>query len=182
MNAPSLSAFDLGLNFNPALISVSKTVFGSSMTPFDQLDIGGAGSTTQVNQPSPGNLHLIEVSLDTPRVLDNQQLGGFTLGEITFRGVAPGTSALSLAVNALGDSQGNPLSPSTLTGASLTVSGTATPEPQSWRLLGAGLLALLAGKGRLVGTNAENTQRSRNTGSDRGASRPRRRPAAFLAV
>ena len=147
MSAPSLSAFDFDLKFDPALVSVSHTLFGSSSAPFDQLNISGAGSIAQANQPSPGDLHLIEVSLDSPSVLDSRQQGAFTLAEVSLRGLQPGTTALSFSVNTLGDSQGNPLSASSVIGASLAVTpGTATPEPGSFALLcfgGSLLLSLI---------------------------------------
>ena len=137
MSVPSLSAFDLDLNFDPSLVSVSNTMFGSSSVPFDQLNISGAGSITQANQPSPGDLH--EVSLDS------RQQSAFTLTGISLRGLEPGTSALSLSVNTLGDSQGDPLFASSVTSASLSVTpGTVTPEPGSLALLGSGASLLVA--------------------------------------
>ena len=148
--APSLSAFDIDLTFDPALLSVSKTVFGTSSPTANQLALSGSVSITQVGQSTPGDLRLQEISLDSPSVLDTQQLGAFTVAEITLRGEAPGVSPLSLSVNALGDSQGDPLSASRVTGASLTVTpSTATPEPKSLALLGIGLLALLCAKLRI---------------------------------
>ncbi len=145
MSPPSLSAFDLDLTFNRAVVSVSNTLFGSSSAPFDQLNIGGAGSITQANQPSSGNLHLVEVSLDSSSVLDSQQQASFILAEISLRGVQPGSTALSLSVNALGDSQGNPLAASGVAGGTLSVKGTSVvPEPASITLLCSGLAMLLA--------------------------------------
>ena len=94
MSAPSLSTFDLDLHFDPALVSVSNTRFGSSSASFDQLNISGVGAITQANQPSPGDLHLIEVSLDSPNVLDNRQPGSFALAEISLRGLQPGSTGL----------------------------------------------------------------------------------------
>ncbi len=89
---PSRSSFDFDLKFDPALVSVSNTLFGSSSAPFDQLNISGAGSIAQANQPPPGDLHLFEVSFDSPSVLDSRQPGSFTLAEISLRGLQPGTA------------------------------------------------------------------------------------------
>lgn len=145
MSPPSLSAFDLDLTFDPARVEISNTLFGSSSAPFDQLDIGGAGSITQADQPSSGELHLVEVSLDSPSVLDSQQQASFVLAEIGLRGLQTGTTLLSLSVNTLGDSQGNPLSAAAVTGGTLSVTGTTvTPEPASLTLLCSGIGVLLA--------------------------------------
>ena len=39
-SAPSLWAFDLCLQYDPAMVSVSQVVFGSSVPPGDQLNLG----------------------------------------------------------------------------------------------------------------------------------------------
>jgi hypothetical protein len=96
--------------------------------------------------PSPGSLHLYEVSLDDPATLDTKQQDAFTLAEITFTGSKAGKTALNLVVNTLGDSQANPLSTTTVTNGSLTVTNaTATPEPASILLAGIGGVLLAIG-------------------------------------
>ncbi len=146
MTAPSLSAFDLDLHFDPALLSITNSVFGSPSAPYDQLNLSGLGSAYQAAQPSPGDFHLYEVSFDSPSVLDRKQQGSFILAEITMLGQQSGTSPLSLTVNDLGDSAGNPLTATTVSGTSLQVTPgaiTAIPEPGSALLLVSGALLLL---------------------------------------
>lgn len=135
--APSLSAFDLSLGFDPMLLSVSKVSFGSSSPPFDQLNLSNYGTISQFIQPSAGILRLYEVSLDDPATLNSMQLGAFTLAEITFNGRMAGSSHLSLSVTSLGDASGNPLFVSSVTGASVSVNGSSVvPEPGSAALFG----------------------------------------------
>ena len=151
MSAPSLSAFDLDLQFDPAVLSVSKVLFGSSMPPYDQLNLEGFGAVSGSDTSLPGSLHLYEVSLDSPAVLDSTQLGAFILAEVTFTGQMAGNTSLNLAVNTLGDAQANPLSASVTNGSVTVTNATATPEPASVLLAGIGgaLMAMSALASRL---------------------------------
>ncbi len=154
-SAPSLSAFDLEFLFDSSVLSIAKTVFGTSSAPFNQLDLSGAGPITAVAQPTPGDLHLQEISQDSAALLDSQQLGSFAIAEITLRGTSTGVAALSLSVNALGDSQGNPLAVSSLIGANLTVGpSSAVPEPNTLSSLGFGLLVLLYWRATILSRNS----------------------------
>ncbi len=139
LSAPSLSAFDVGLQFDPAAISVSKVLFGSSMPPDDQLNLEGFGTITGSDTSSSGGLHLYEVSLDEPATLNTKQLGAFTLAEITFITITAGNTSLNFTVNTLGDAAGNPLFAATVTSGFMAVTNsTVTPEPASVLLAGIG--------------------------------------------
>jgi hypothetical protein len=136
----SLSVFDLDVSFDPAVLSFSAVAFGDPVLG-DQLDLFGFGSFTDVVS-GVGVVNLLELSFDLPGDLDTLQAGSFTLATLTFDALAVGTSALSVAINALGDSFGDPLD-ATLAGGSVTVNAAvAMPEPGTLWLLAIGLLGL----------------------------------------
>ncbi|MDJ0660864.1 MAG: PEP-CTERM sorting domain-containing protein [Crocosphaera sp.] len=94
---PSLSAFDLDINFDPTVLSFNSATFG------DQLDLSGFGTVSDV-VPGTVNINAFEISLDFPETLDEQQLGDFTLITLNFTGVGFGNSPLELSDWVLGDS------------------------------------------------------------------------------
>jgi len=143
--APSLSSFDLNINYDPArlfFVGVGGASFG------DQLDLFGLGSMRLVDDSVPGIVNLFELSFDLPDDLNNLQLPSFTLATLTFDTIGAGTSALTVAINALADANGDPLT-ADLQGAVINaVSINAVPEPTTALLMGAGLVALLRRKAR----------------------------------
>ena len=132
--APSLGAFDLDVEFDPAVLGFSMAVFGDPILG-DQLDLFGLGSFTGVDASIPATVNLFEVSLDLPADLDLLQAPSFTLATLTFQALAAGVSPLSLRNVILGDALGDPLDAS-VTGASVNV----VPEPGTLLLLGSGLM------------------------------------------
>ena len=138
--APSLSAFDLDVLFDPLLLSVNSVAFGDPVLG-DQLDLFGLGSLTGVT-PGVGSVNLFALSFDDPLDLDSLQAESFTLATVTFDTLATGTSALELSINALGDAVGNALTAEVLSG-SVTATSTPVPEPGSLLLLGSGLVGLV---------------------------------------
>lgn len=118
---PSLGTFDIDVTFDPAILAFSSAVFG------DQLNLRGLGSITQ-SAPGTAKVNLFELSFDNPETLDTVQSGTFVLASITLDAVAPGTSPLDLAVNALGQAQGVPLE-TVLQGGTIQVSDSGGPPP-----------------------------------------------------
>jgi hypothetical protein len=136
--APSLGTYDVDLIFDPGILGFNSVSFGDPILG-DQLDLLGLGSVTSLDSSVPGTLNLFELSLDDPSTLDSLQHGSFTLATVTFDSLAPGVSPLTLSLNALGDSVGDPL-PAGVSNGSVTV----VPEPATVLLLGTGIGGLAA--------------------------------------
>lgn len=132
---PALSAFDLNVAYDPALLQYTGTDFGDAVLG-DQLDLSGLGSISGADAAG-GLVNLFEISLDDPNILNTLQAGTFILATLHFSGLSAGMSPLSLTVNTLGDAYGNPLSADLVDGSVNSV-----PEPASVALVCAGLVVL----------------------------------------
>jgi len=130
--APSLSAFDLDVLFDPTILAFNAAVFGDPLLG-DQLDLSGSG-VTGASISTPGTLNLFEISLELPDDLNSSQADSFTLAMLTFNTIALGTSPLGISIIELGDADGNPLTADTQVG-----SVTAVPEPGTLLLISSGL-------------------------------------------
>ncbi len=143
--APSLSSFDLDIDYDPTRLfftGVGGVSFG------DQLDLFGLGSIRVIDDSAADIVNLFELSLDSPDDLNNLQLSSFSLATLTFDTIGAGTSAMTVAINALVDANGDPLT-ADLQGASINaVAVSAVPEPTTALLMVAGLTALLRRKVR----------------------------------
>ncbi len=137
LTAISVGAFDIDLAFNPSVLTFGTATFGT------QLDLSGTGSL-QDTVTGAGTVNLAEVSFDPAALLDANQLDSFTLATLTFNTLAPGTSALTLSLNALSDSGGASLSADIDVGSITVTPGTSVPEPGTPLLVLAGALLLLA--------------------------------------
>ena len=137
-SAPSLGTFDLDVGFDPAVLDFSGATFGN------QLDLFGFGDLQFVT-PGVGTVNLFELSLESITDLDTLQTGSFVLATLSFDALASGSSALSIAVNALGDSLGDPLE-AEVTGGTIRSVGDVSPvpEPASLPLVGIGILSMVA--------------------------------------
>lgn len=124
-----LGAFDLQVNFNPAVLSFASYNLGSEL---GSLASGDALDFSLGNQGS-GALHLGEVSM----LWDlSSQAKSFSLGTLHFTASAAGSSSLGFSNVTLGDAWGAPLA-ADMTTASLNVA--AVPEPESYAMFLAGL-------------------------------------------
>ena len=141
-SAPSLSTYDLDIQFNSAHLAFAGAAFGDPLLD-SQLDLFDFGSnTTAADITSPGVLNLFELSLDTPEDLNQFQADSFTLATLSFDIVTAGTSQLTITINALGDAEGNDLAASTV-----PATITAVPLPSAlWLMLGG--LAMVFRKAR----------------------------------
>jgi hypothetical protein len=117
--APSLGVWDLDVGFNPTVLEFL------SATPGDQLDLG-FGSVFAVSPGIGDAMNLFEVSLASPADLDADQRDAFRLARLLFRATRAGSSPLTITLNQLGDSGGNPLF-----GVATPGSVVVTPEPST---------------------------------------------------
>lgn len=138
--APSLSAYDLDVTYDPALFGFLSATFGTGL---DVLNFGF--NFPEATNDVTGTVNLVEVSLDTVDDLNDLQPASFTLATLTFTTKAMGSSRLGLVVNALGDAAGNKFFEPTITGGNVTITEAVTtaPEPASTALWAVGLLGLL---------------------------------------
>lgn len=136
----ALGTFDVNVAFDPRILSFASATYGDSILG-DQLNLEGFGTFTTTT-PGSGTTELFELSFDSPNVLASSQASAFTLSTLTFDTLAPGTSALGLSINAIGDQNGNPLSVTTTDGAVIVNSApvvSSVPEPATLGLLALGL-------------------------------------------
>ena len=142
--APSLGTFDLDIGFDASVLTFNGATFGN------QLDLFGLGDINSVTA-GVGTINLFEVSLESAADLDSLQAGSFTLATLSFTALSDGSSPLSISVNALGDSLGDPLQAELVAGSINSIRNINTvPEPSSLLLVGIGMLgmSLLAKKYR----------------------------------
>jgi len=144
--SPSLSAFTLGLAFDPALLSVRGVTFGDPGTGFDYLAPSGpVGSMPTYGLTGPGMLALSELSLELPPILVTIQPDAFALATVTFDAIAPGTSPLVYGGGLLVDEQGSPLWPDPVFSSGfITVQAVPVPGALVLGLIGLGFLTRCA--------------------------------------
>ncbi len=132
----SVGVFDIDVFFDALLLSFDDATYGAG------LDVLGLGSL-QITTPGGGAVNLFELSFDTAAELNALQPAAFTLATLHFTALTAGTSALDLAVNAMGDADGADLPVSVQNGSVIIAPpSTIVPEPQSLALLLAGLTLL----------------------------------------
>jgi hypothetical protein len=106
--APSLGDYDVLVVFDPNILASTSVTFGDPVLG-DQLDLFGLGNLNGSQLMRPGSLRVFEISLDAAADLDSMQPASFTLATLDFHAIGEGTSTLSIQINSLGDSIGNPL-------------------------------------------------------------------------
>ena len=122
-SAPSLGAWDVDIGFDTSILSFTGASFGN------QLDLFGLGSINGAFDLG-GVLDIFEISLDLPADLDLLQADAFTLATLSFDALSVGMSALTLSIDELADSLGDPLVPSQVLGAIVTVRQPVIPVPE----------------------------------------------------
>lgn len=147
-SAPSLGSYDLALNFNSDLLSLTSIQWGDSILG-NQLDIAGFGSLQDaINTALDSHIHslnLFELSFDSANDLDQLQAGSFTLLSLLFATSNTGIANLDLQVNALSDAWGNALAADIINSSvTLGQNSTNVPEPSSYLLMTLGLIGLIA--------------------------------------
>jgi hypothetical protein len=127
-----LGAFDLGVAYDPALLSPTGVTFGPALG-----DPGLFEALTTSSTATPGVFGISEVSLlGAAQLASLQSAYQFELATLSFVGLANGTVSASFA------------------GGALLVSGGANPtplvipEPATTLLVALGALALLRGRGK----------------------------------
>jgi hypothetical protein len=124
---PSLSTYDLTVNYDPTLFSFVGITYGDP-TIGDQLNLSGFGTITS-DTPGADSINFSEVSLDDPETLDTLQASTFVLVTLEFQALnTDGLGTFSFGSGpVLGDALGNPLTPSSL--ATAYIKAGETPEP-----------------------------------------------------
>lgn len=143
--APSLSAFDVDILFDPDILAFSSVTFGDPVLG-NQLDLFGLGSIS-TETVFPGGVNLFELSLDLADDLDALQAPDFILATVSFLGVENGVSPLLLSTNTLSDADGVFLS-ADVESTSVTVNAVTVSEPSTLVLLALGYLMFFFGKKR----------------------------------
>lgn len=135
-----VSAFDLDLSFDPAVLGFKSLAFGPSFG-------GAAGSFSGAALTGSGRLDFFLFSLLSDDALAAAQGGSARLARIVFTGLAPGRSALEVpgvgsdAFFRLVGREGRPLAVDGIAGGFAEVIP-RTPEPGPLALMGLGLLAI----------------------------------------
>ncbi|MFN0125186.1 MAG: cohesin domain-containing protein [Verrucomicrobiales bacterium] len=101
--SPSLGAWAVSFDYDPAVVSFSSATFGTG------LDLGIFGSLQFLDGSVSGNVLLDEVSFEDSADLNAAQPDSFVLATINFTALAPGSSPLSLTLVDLSDELGESL-------------------------------------------------------------------------
>lgn len=158
--APSLSAFDLEVLFDPTILSASGVSFGDPILG-DQLDLLGFGPFTDSDLTTAGVVAMTELSFDPALTLDTLQEPAFVLATISFAAsaaTAPGSptivsigpspgSLLGLPALVI-DSLGDPLDSIGVEPSEITIEPAAVPVTGTLALVLLGLVGCVASKRR----------------------------------
>lgn len=139
-NGTALGAYDVNVNFDPALLSFQGAQFGDP-TLGDQLDLAHLGLSSPLALPGTGTVNLIETSLDLASVLATQQASAFTLATLSFTSLGLGNTPITITVNSLADANSLALDATAQSG-NVTVAAVPLPLPFLLMLSGLGMLPM----------------------------------------
>jgi len=147
---PLLGGFNLSLDYNPAVLSLTSDSFGCSVNATTGLSPDG--SDLQTDSSSSGVVSLNDIGLDTA----STQATSFELATLTFQAVGTGSSPLAWDFTPgtgtnLTDPNGNDVAFTTTNNATISYNGsnlTVVPEPGTYAaaLSGLGMLVLVLSK------------------------------------
>jgi hypothetical protein len=141
---PSVSAFDLTVEFDSSVLSATGVTFGALLGDPSTLEAITASTI------SPGSVNFAEVSLLLPSALDALQPASFSLASLTLQAVGPGTSTLGFVPGTVPGVPGLDISDAFGDLLSLTASDgavdVAVPEPTAVLLIlrGTALVPVMA--------------------------------------
>ena len=146
--SPSVSAFDLVLNYDPTVLTLQSSTFGSKLWLSNTSDPTYAD--VQIDLSTPGRVELFDLSSDSAATLRSLQPASFSLGTVTFAAAGIGSTKLTWdAATSLSDETGAASVAFTSTD-SATITSNVVPEPGTCGLVGLGLLGLLARGRRML--------------------------------
>ncbi|MCB0273058.1 MAG: hypothetical protein KDD46_08590 [Bdellovibrionales bacterium] len=135
--APSVGVFDIDFSYDASILGFNTATFGN------QLDLFGFGSLQLVDSSVAGTINLFELSFDFSSDLDTLQSSSFVLASLAFDTLSAGSTNLNVALNALGDSVGNTLSPN-IVNSQLIVTDMPLSSPATIWLFFLGMIALVS--------------------------------------
>jgi hypothetical protein len=137
----ALGTFDVNVAFDPSILTLESAIYGDPAIG-DQLSFNGLA----LNETTLGGgaVELFELSFDPSATLLSFQPDHFTLATLTFSGLSAGSAMLSLSANAIGDQDGNVITP-TLHNGSISVTSRTMTAPEIDASSAASALTLLAG-------------------------------------
>ena len=137
--SPSLGAFDLTLTFDPGVLSLATTSFGSFLG-----NPATGEAFVSATDVGPGSVNLVGLSFLTASELNALQPSAFPLATLNFNALAVGETPLLLTVNTLSNEVGESFSfVKTETGSAQVI-----PEPATLLLLGMGLFGVAVARRR----------------------------------